>query len=149
MGMAEHMMDHPGGTPALHAKELAYFWGTVLQSIFTLFKSVSGGISWQDAVEPLSHAGWLYVAVFIVFQVSTVFAIMNVITGVFCQSAMESAHLDKDQATMELLCNQDIMRAKFAEIFKALDRDSSGDLTIDELEQVYMQPQSLVYLQSL
>merc|ERR1711876_75356 len=78
-----------------------------------------------------------------------VFAILNVVTGVFCQSAIESAQSDKDLVTMNLLHDRERLQSQFAKIFSDLDLDSSGELTIDELESVLMQRHSQAYLQSL
>merc|ERR1712196_248947 len=77
-------------------EELSYFWGSLTSSMFTLFKSISGGVSWQDASEPLQWVyqplQWLF-AGYIAF---TYFAVLNVVTGVFCNSAIETASRDPD-----------------------------------------------------
>merc|ERR1719506_1490180 len=83
------------------------FWCTVPRSLFTLFKSVSGGLDWQLAVYALSHIHQLYVIGFVGFITFTYFAVLNVVTGVFCQNAMESAQNDHEYAVHKFLVSKD------------------------------------------
>merc|ERR1711920_599474 len=129
--------------------ELELFWGTLPRSMFTLFKSISGGVSWHQAVMPLSDAGWMYVALFVLYIMFSVFAVLNVVTGVFCQSAIENAQNDKDVATLASITNHDEMRQKLHDLFNEMDEDSSGLLTLDVLETTLLQRNSQAYLQSL
>ena len=46
--------------------------------------------------------GWPYFVLFTVFISACVFSVLKVLTGVLCQSAMESSQSDKDLMTMEL-----------------------------------------------
>jgi voltage-gated sodium channel len=82
------------------------FWCTVPRSLFTLFKSVSGGLDWQLAVYALSHIHQLYVIGFVGFITFTYFAVLNVVTGVFCQNAMESAASDPDLLVQNYLVSK-------------------------------------------
>ena len=87
--------------------------------MLTLFMAISGGISWEDALRPLQRVSPLAVTLMILYIVTTVLAVLNVVTGaapaalghdlcqdlratgdallfqVFCNTAIESAHADK------------------------------------------------------
>merc|ERR1719203_2210835 len=89
-----------------HGKSLKVFWGTLPRSIFTLLKAISGGVSWHEVVIPIAQISWTLVALFLCYFVFTYFVVLNVMTGVFCQSAIESASLDKELATMQLLADK-------------------------------------------
>eukprot|EP00439_Symbiodinium_sp_Y106_P038555 s578_g4.t1 len=52
-------------------------WSGVPESMMTLFMSISGGLSWEDALIPLREVSALAAACMIVFIVITVFAVMN------------------------------------------------------------------------
>merc|ERR1711920_1175153 len=59
----------------------------------------------------------------------------NVMIGVFCQSAIESAALDKEYATMQLLKDKQEWTAAISEVFQIIDNDCSGVIDIIEFEQ--------------
>merc|ERR1712217_291547 len=136
-------------TSALTVQKLQDYWGTLPRSMFTLLESISGGISWHEVVMPLTTVGWPYLALFTLFIMSFVFAILNVMTAVFCQSAIESAQQDKELATLNQLRDQDKIYAKLNELFEEIDQDESGLVTLDELEHVLAQRHSQAYLQTL
>merc|ERR1711972_1048532 len=129
--------------------QLKVFWSTLPRSIFTLFKSTAGGVSWHDVVVPLSAIGWPYVALFTMFIALFSFAILNVVTAVFCQSAIASAQRDKDMATLSLLDEKAVIIRKLTELFEAIDEDESGLITMDEIEQVLSEQFTHAYLESL
>jgi len=134
---------------SIPSDKLTLFWGSLVTSMFTLFKCTSGGVNWHEAVVPLSFVGWPYVSLFTLFIAFFVFAILNVMTAVFCQSAIESAQVDKELATEMLLSNQKQIGRQLYEFFKIIDQDESGSITMDELETVLVQRKSQAYLQSL
>eukprot|EP00413_Alexandrium_margalefii_P030028 CAMPEP_0204556198 /NCGR_PEP_ID=MMETSP0661-20131031/29422_1 /ASSEMBLY_ACC=CAM_ASM_000606 /TAXON_ID=109239 /ORGANISM="Alexandrium margalefi, Strain AMGDE01CS-322" /LENGTH=59 /DNA_ID=CAMNT_0051563305 /DNA_START=56 /DNA_END=231 /DNA_ORIENTATION=+ len=59
--------------------------------MFTLFQAITGGISWHEPVETLGQVSVMLVWLFTAYLSFTYFAVMNVVTGVFCNSAIESA----------------------------------------------------------
>lgn len=111
------------------------YWSSLPRSMFTLFKTVSGGVTWQDAAYPLSRMHWSCVPLFIIYVSFMQFAMINVLTGVFCQSAIESANHDYEVVAQSQLANMEMYARKLQELFSSIDRDSSGDITIDEFEQ--------------
>jgi len=135
--------------PEYMPDKLKAFWGTLPRSMFTLFKAIAGGISWHEVVLPLSDVGWFWVALFCLFVVLSVFAILNVVTGVFCQSAMESAQNDKDLATAQMMADKDKFRNSMRCLFQEIDQDGSGVITLGELEETLNEDRSLAYLTSL
>merc|ERR1712228_718482 len=62
-------------------------FGSLPDSMYTLFMAMCNGIDWGDLSTPLAQAGDHYVAVFIFYIFFTYFGLMNVITSVFVQSA--------------------------------------------------------------
>merc|ERR1711972_1094112 len=90
-----------------------------------------------------------YVALFTLFIAFFVFAILNVVTAVFCQSAIESAQYDKELMTLNLLNEQDQLCKKLTDLFEDIDEDGSGSITVDELGEFLMKRHAQAYLQSL
>merc|ERR1719433_2363776 len=126
-------MDLPADTPATEVLEaLNLFWGSLPRSMFTLFKSITGGISWHECVVPLQDLGWLYVTLFTTFIAFSVFAVMNVVTAVFCQSAIESAQSDRDLVTMDLLNANEKIYQQFAGLFGEIDVVDQESITLND-----------------
>lgn len=72
------------------------FFGTLLTSVFTLYSSIAGGISWYDVVVPLHEISFIYTLLFLAYIFFVTLAVMNVITGVFCSNAIEYAARDHE-----------------------------------------------------
>merc|ERR1712151_1396913 len=62
----------------------------------------------------------------------TYFAVLNVVTGVFCQAAMESNSEDHDQMMQTVLRHRRMYISRFKEIFTVIDNDGSGNITLSE-----------------
>eukprot|EP00971_Amphidinium_carterae_P030684 603923-Amphidinium_carterae.1 len=78
-------------------ESLEMFYGTVLQTMLSLFEAVTGGVDWDALVRPLSdEVSELVAVVLIVYIAFTTLAMMNVVTGVFVESVLLSAKVDKD-----------------------------------------------------
>jgi len=115
---------------------LTMYWSSLLTSMFTLFKAITGGISWHDVVEPLGSVSVLLTCLFAIFIFFTYFAVLNVVTGVFCQSAIEAAHRDPDLIVHSLIMNKKAYIDKIKNLFTSLDGDDSGHITLKELEKL-------------
>merc|ERR1711920_1002730 len=74
------------------------------------------------------------VPLFIAFIAITSFAVMNVVTGVFCQSVIESANQDKDLAAMQHLSQMEFYMDFMRTLFDDMDINQSGVITINDLE---------------
>jgi len=85
--------DHPSN----ELDEVSEMWGGLFIAMLTLFSCITGGMDWQDAVNPImEHISPLLALPFVLFICFAVLAMMNVITGVFVESALASAKEDQD-----------------------------------------------------
>lgn len=125
------------------------YWGTLGRSMTTLFKVISGGINWQDCVDPLGDVHWIVAAVFYMFIAFAHFAVMNVVTGVFCQSAIESAQRDQDMVMQAIMANKQHHVKKLQDLFKNIDSADSGSITIEDLECNMQDAKVQAYFNSL
>merc|ERR1711971_1280767 len=113
-------------------RDLHRSWGTLPRSMFSLLQSISGGVSWEDLVFPLAQISWILVAVFLCFFVFTYFVVLNVMTGAFCSSAIQSAHRDRDLATLEMLANKKLWMDAFRGVFDEIDMNSDSEIDLKE-----------------
>lgn len=122
------------------AEELLRFFGTLDRTMLSLYQTISDGIHWHEVMEPLARhcSGWL-APIFALYIAFALFALMNVITGVFVESAMRTAEDDKRR----VLINQ--MR----QLFEGADVDKSGSISWNEFEMQLDDPQMQTYLRAI
>lgn len=110
------------------------YFGTLFHSMLTLFMSIAGGVSWEDAIAPLMAISTVWLLAFLFYVSFTYFAVLNVVTGVFCQSAIESAQQDHAAVVQSMLENKEAhlskMRAVFSEIRENSPSNAEGDEAI-------------------
>lgn len=103
---------------------LQEFYGSLDRSMLSLYETISDGIHWHEVMDPLKDiTPWLSV-LFAVYISGIVFALMNVVTGIFVDSAIRAAETDKKRDLV------DSMRS----LFEGADEDGNGTLTFEEFE---------------
>eukprot|EP00434_Breviolum_minutum_P010417 symbB.v1.2.009187.t1/scaffold581.1/size274127/1 len=117
--------------------------------MFTLFMAISGGISWEVSIKPLREISELAVACMVLYIVIAVFAILNVVTGVFCNTAIESAQADRDIAIMKYMAKHKAQVEALQIIFAEIDRDESDLVSIDELKAAMAEKKLASFMESL
>merc|ERR1712137_793293 len=77
---------------------LEEFYGTLVRSMFFLYQAISDGVHWGELAEPLVKdvSPWAAFA-FIVYTAFVIFAMMNVVTAFFVESALKSAQGEEKQ----------------------------------------------------
>merc|ERR1712176_111513 len=104
MGVTEHRI-HVGEQLFEQHDVLAEYYGSLSTSMLVLFQAISNGTDWRECMEPLVRfcSPWLGL-MFIMYVVFTLFGMLNVITAVFVESAVQAAESDnKEQVVMDLL----------------------------------------------
>lgn len=126
--------------PERNLSDLLRFFGTLDRSMLTLFWAIAGGLSWAEATQTLSDFGFVLTGLAFVFYVATMsFAILNVLTGVFVNSASIAANCEKDRKMLEIL----------RKIFLQVDYDQSGNLTQNEFQSLLKHKDITMCLQTL
>merc|ERR1712194_965686 len=123
--------------PERSVEILEQYYGTLDRTMLSLFETISEGIHWGEIMDPLVEecSAWLAL-VFIIYIFFAIFLLMNVITGMFCTHAMETAEIDRKQTLMQQMC----------QMFVDLDDDGSGTVTWNEFEEHLANPQMVEYL---
>jgi hypothetical protein len=114
---------------------LDLYWGSLAKSTLTLFKGIAGGLSWDVAVQPFTRLNRIWEFIFIGYISFTYLAVLNVVTGVFCPSAIEGAQHDHDLMVQAQLANKEMHVKRIKELFQTLDSDASGVITFKELSK--------------
>ncbi|CAJ1439989.1 unnamed protein product [Effrenium voratum] len=94
-------------------------------------RGADGGLTWTEASDMLALVSPLW---------QLLFEVLNVMTGVFCQSAIESAERDHEL----ILQNVAHEKAKYfravRRLFAQLDRDNDGGVTVKEFKSALKDP---------
>ncbi|CAE7665311.1 Cacna1f [Symbiodinium pilosum] len=109
-------------------------------SMHTLFASITGGFTWVEARDAFAEISFVWGIMFQFFISFCLFAVLNVMTGVFCQSAIESAEKDHE-LNLQMLAHE---RAKYfravRRLFQQLDQNADGGITVKEFEVALQEP---------
>eukprot|EP00747_Dinoflagellata_sp_TGD_P107646 gnl/TRDRNA2_/TRDRNA2_170181_c3_seq3.p1 gnl/TRDRNA2_/TRDRNA2_170181_c3~~gnl/TRDRNA2_/TRDRNA2_170181_c3_seq3.p1 ORF type:complete len:349 (-),score=46.27 gnl/TRDRNA2_/TRDRNA2_170181_c3_seq3:34-990(-) len=116
--------------------ELRIFWGSLPRSMLTLFQVITEGVEWADVIGPLANISPLLVCVFLMYIGVVYFVVLNVITGVVCNIAIQQASQDPDTVVQNLISSRKAYVSKLVHLFRAMDIDASGGVTIHEMEQL-------------
>lgn len=116
--------------------DLQSHFGSVQISMHTLFRAICGGLEWRHAANSLDRTlGWGWSQLFTCYMAFCCFAVLNVMTGVFCHSAIASAEQDHEIMVQSMVNEQERIRQAFADLFHLMDKDGSGTITIKEFEK--------------
>ena len=108
------------------------FFPSLIMTILTLFMSITGGVNWSDIFDVLLHSGLFFGMLFVLYIALTVLAVLNIVTGLFVNEALEHAMLDRDvRARIELERRQSDMET-LKEIFAKVDVENTGRITLDQ-----------------
>lgn len=112
---------------------LQKFWGSVPESMLTLFMAITNGLSWDDAIRPLRDVSYVAVFLVVIYVTIAVFAILNVVTGAFCNTAIESAHADKEVATIKQVRSKDQQVEALRQIFYEIDNSNQKSVNFEDM----------------
>ncbi|CAE7928428.1 unnamed protein product, partial [Symbiodinium sp. KB8] len=125
------------------------YWGSLAKSMLSLFMSIAGGVSWEEAVTPLDRISTIWTFCFLFYIAFTYFAVLNVVTGVFCQSAIESAQNDHAMVVQSMIDNKTAHLTKIKALFSEIGAEESGVLTIGVFEEKIKTPAVRQYFEAL
>jgi len=87
--------------------------------------------------------------VFLAYVCFVQWAVLNVLTGVFCQNAIESAAHDEELVTQAILQDKQMYVDQLNNIFQQIDKDESGAITINEFKAHLENEKMRAYFESL
>eukprot|EP00439_Symbiodinium_sp_Y106_P042101 s2361_g5.t1 len=142
------------------------YYTSLPKMMLSLFMAICGGVSWEDVLEPLEHISLVWVFIFLFYIQFTYFAVLNVLTGVFCQSAVESAQNDHANVVQSMLANKEahvetgptmvydedefiVTAEKIRALFSKLGADEEGHITYAMFEEGLTSPAVVQYFETL
>jgi len=121
-------------------RPLHTFYGSLARVLLSLYQAFTGGVDWDNLVSPLTDdLSPVFAGLFALYIGFAVLAMLNVITGVFVESALTNTKIQDD---IELVNN---MR----ELFKSIDFADAGQITWDQFKCQLAKPGMELYFKAI
>lgn len=119
--LTQVVADERAATNAEFEDELV---GSLGATMITLYQVITGGVSWKDITD-MPDVGWFSTLMISLYVAFVLFALMNIVTGVFLESALSNAKRDQDL----------FLKSVALKIFLQADKEVSGSVTWEEFEE--------------
>jgi len=113
---------------------LLQYWGSLARTMMTLYMAISGGIDWQDCVQPLHVVSWGMEYMFATYVFFTLFCCLNIVTGIFVDNAKALKSADEDAMYLEALTERKRWIAEVKDLFMRLDCSVNGTFTFEDFK---------------
>mmetsp|Transcript_22824 Transcript_22824/g.52850 ORF Transcript_22824/g.52850 Transcript_22824/m.52850 type:complete len:570 (-) Transcript_22824:77-1786(-) len=132
-------------------EDVAYYFGTLYSSTNTLFRTVTNGVTWKNPAELLAQVplGDLWVQLYHFYVAFCTFAVLNVLTGVFCNSAIKAAESDHEMVVQSLVQTRQELKDQVASLFYQIDERGQGQLTFTDFEKLFQDEAVKAFFESL
>jgi len=118
--------------------ELKKYYGSLSHSAFTLFISITGGVSWQEVLHPLARAGWPFTTLFLAYVSFCVFSkVLNIVTGVFVDGAIQRSAQERDLRLEKEKEQKKVYISMLMDLLREIDSGGTGVITRQELEEAF------------
>mmetsp|Transcript_27529 Transcript_27529/g.64164 ORF Transcript_27529/g.64164 Transcript_27529/m.64164 type:complete len:587 (+) Transcript_27529:42-1802(+) len=148
----DHVQDSAGQMLEEDKQASDLYFGSLSLSMLTLFMSIADGVSWHQVIKPLQSMSWVWVMCYLFYISFTYFAVLNVVTGVFCQSAIESASNDHSMVVQALMDNKAQHIQKLRDLFSHLrenEKEGACVITLGLFEEKINTPAVREYFEAL
>eukprot|EP00930_Biecheleria_cincta_P095017 TRINITY_DN8689_c1_g1_i1.p1 TRINITY_DN8689_c1_g1~~TRINITY_DN8689_c1_g1_i1.p1 ORF type:complete len:551 (-),score=87.62 TRINITY_DN8689_c1_g1_i1:156-1808(-) len=112
--------------------QLWYYFGHLGSTTLTLWMSISGGVSWETPMDQLWKLDGVAWTIFNLYVLFTTFCMVNVITGIFCQNAIEVFEADRDNMIEARLSEKGRLFDTLHDIFNEWDESGDGQVSREQ-----------------
>jgi len=117
-----------------YVDRLKTYFGSLSQTLLTLFMAMSGGIDWWEVVQLLLEIHVVYTLLFVLFVCLTVIAALNIITGVFVNEGLAMARMDEDLRHQMDMRESRALASRLHNLFQTIVCGSSTAISLEELK---------------
>mmetsp|Transcript_49608 Transcript_49608/g.91542 ORF Transcript_49608/g.91542 Transcript_49608/m.91542 type:complete len:696 (+) Transcript_49608:26-2113(+) len=119
---------------------LAEHYGSLDRTFYSLVKSIFNGQAWGELMQPLTHVSFVATFVFMTYLMLTLLCLLNVIHGVFVDSALQSTAHYKELMVAEAQKKRIMLVQHLKDVFREIDSDNSGFITVAEFDACLSTP---------
>jgi len=114
--------------------QIQKLYGSVVVTMMTLFGAISGGSEWAVVADPVRRISPIFMVLWVFFMCIMIFGVLNILTGLFVDAAMNAAKSDHTAFIREALADEMSITSTLRQSFAKSDTDGSGTLTQDEFD---------------
>lgn len=130
-------------------RDLRLYFGTVIRSTLSLYQSMTGGNDWDVFYSSLGPLDAIYRIIYLVYITFVLFALANVITGVFVENAKASGKKDREIVIQEEMALKKRYLKDMKTIFEEIDFDSTGKISWGEFQHTLNDPRVIAYFSAM
>jgi hypothetical protein len=150
--LTQAVTEHTEGGTRIDDEDLVSYYGDLFRSMLSLWMAVSGGINWNELTTPLKQTGnatWMLL--FLLYITFVYFFVLNVVTGVFCQNAIEGAQQDLDLTIEAQLKDKQVYADRLKMLFEEMneDYDAEDGLTAADIHEQMQKPKVQSWFKAL
>lgn len=128
---------------------LVAFFGTVADAVLSLYMAMSGGRSWAEYYDVLKPLHIQYRLLFLMFITFSVFAVVNIVTGIFVDSALECTNTDRERMVYEELETKRRCLESMEDAFLEIDEDCNEEIGLEEFQAKMDDERVIAYFNAL
>eukprot|EP00429_Kryptoperidinium_foliaceum_P004176 CAMPEP_0176011736 /NCGR_PEP_ID=MMETSP0120_2-20121206/5435_1 /TAXON_ID=160619 /ORGANISM="Kryptoperidinium foliaceum, Strain CCMP 1326" /LENGTH=566 /DNA_ID=CAMNT_0017344603 /DNA_START=51 /DNA_END=1751 /DNA_ORIENTATION=- len=121
-------------------------FGSVQMAMMSLIECTTGGHDWSKSHKLLKNSKSFVPYAFLAYMSFFVLAAWNIVTSIFVEKALKLAQPDLETRALEQHMQDVVDAQELTKIFSEVDTDSSGTISIRELESVMTHPRFRSYL---
>jgi len=103
-------------------------------SFICLLESILGGTDWAKYALALSHLSWVYEYLFLFYIIFVNLGMLNVVTGIFVDSALRAAKSDRQIMIEAKMMERKVHDAHLNELFCEMDAEGTGFISVKQLK---------------
>jgi len=145
-GTASYAKSHQGSP---HMEEVLEWRGSLPLCMHSLYMASLGGADWRDIAEPLLKVGDQYYALFLFYIAFMLLAVLNIVTGVFVESAIQTSRSDVEGIIRSQIEADRNFEESISGLFYTLDSDGDGYIGKDEMLENLNQGPHLAFFATL
>lgn len=129
--------------------QLKFWFGNLPRTIYSLIQAMLGGVSWGVCSDSLLHLNIVMCGMFIFYVAFTILAVMNVVTGVFVDNAVETARSTRDFMIAKEMELKEKYASEMRDLFIEMDKDGSGTVGLEEINEYLEDPRVQAFFNTL
>lgn len=150
-GCATYVMEDGENVDRQLLGEITLMYGSVHAAMFTLYQAAFGGNDWAVFFDVIQVTGALNSAIFVFYVAFIQIALVNILTGIFVDNAMQIARPDQDALALEQSKTEaEVASAdELRRICLEADINESGGISLDEMRELFRSDDLKKHLKAL
>lgn len=126
-------LDYEDAWESEETERLRFHFARLDAAIVSLFEAMAGGISWGELRTELEPLEPPYRIIFMMYILFSILGVVNIVTGVFVDSALGNSKRDHDLMVEEEQEKKAKMLRDLHILFEEIDADQSGSISYQEI----------------